>query len=76
MRRTTSTDTPESSYEECKAPIERWHKKGRLLYPSPRVLRRPPARNNWRCQRLREEEYPDTWVHTHLMMKTKQKLGG
>lgn len=60
------TDTPESSYEECKALIERWHKKGRLLYAiTPRFAPTSSPEQLAVCQRLREE-YPDTWVHTHL----------
>lgn len=40
------TDTAESSYEQSKALIERWHGKGRLHYAVTPALRQPAPRSN------------------------------
>lgn len=59
-------DTPESSYSQTKALIERWHKKDRLLYAiTPRFAPTSSPQQLEMVQRLREE-YPDTYLHTHL----------
>lgn len=59
-------DTAESSYHQSKELIERWHKNGRLLYAiTPRFAPTSSPEQMAMAQRLKEE-YPDTWVHTHL----------
>jgi guanine deaminase len=60
------TDTAESSYHESKTLIEKWHKKGRLLYAiTPRFApTSSDAQLNLAGQLWRE--YPDTYMHTHL----------
>lgn len=59
-------DTPESSYTQTKALIERWHKNGRLLYAiTPRFAPTSSPQQLEMVQRLRQE-YPDTYLHTHL----------
>lgn len=59
-------DTPESSYLQSKALIERWHHNGRLLYAiTPRFAPTSSPEQLAVAQRLREE-YPDTYLHTHL----------
>ena len=59
-------DDAESSYQESKQLIERWHKNRRLLYAiTPRFAPTSTPEQLAMAQRLREE-YPDTWVHTHL----------
>ncbi|TNV21944.1 guanine deaminase [Buttiauxella sp. B2] len=59
-------DDAQSSYQESKALIERWHKNRRLLYAiTPRFAPTSTPEQLRMAQRLREE-YPDTWVHTHL----------
>lgn len=59
-------DDAESSYLESKALIERWHKNRRLLYAiTPRFAPTSTPEQLAMAQRLRQE-YPDTWVHTHL----------
>ncbi|MFC0225546.1 guanine deaminase [Serratia aquatilis] len=59
-------DTPESSYTQSKALIERWHKNGRLLYAiTPRFAPTSSPEQLAMVQRLRQE-YPDTYLHTHL----------
>ncbi|EPD6684390.1 guanine deaminase [Cronobacter sakazakii] len=59
-------DDAQSSYEQSKALIERWHKKGRLLYAiTPRFAPTSTPEQLAMAQRLREE-YPDTWFQTHL----------
>ncbi|RKR53867.1 guanine deaminase [Yokenella regensburgei] len=59
-------DTVESSYQQSKALIERWHNHGRLQYAiTPRFAPTSTPEQLAVAHRLREE-YPDTWVHTHL----------
>lgn len=60
------TDTPESSYTDSKALIERWHKVGRLQYAvTPRFApTSTPAQLAKAAQLL--QEYPDVYLHTHL----------
>ncbi|QIP93878.1 guanine deaminase [Serratia fonticola] len=59
-------DTPESSYSQTKALIERWHNNGRLLYAiTPRFAPTSSSEQLEMVQRLRQE-YPDVYLHTHL----------
>ncbi|XID74928.1 guanine deaminase [Alkanindiges sp. WGS2144] len=59
-------DTAESSYQDSKALIEKWHGKDRLLYAiTPRFAPTSSPEQLAAAQRLREE-YPDTYLHTHL----------
>lgn len=59
-------DTPESSYTESKALIEKWHKKGRALYAiTPRFAPTSTSEQLEMARKLKEE-YPDTYIHTHL----------
>lgn len=59
-------DTPETSYQESKQLIQKWHKKGRLLYAvTPRFAITSTD------EQLREagkllSEFPDVYLHTHL----------
>jgi len=60
------TDTPESSYEESKALIEKWHGKGRLHYAvTPRFAPTSTSEQLHKAGQLLEE-YPDVFMHTHL----------
>lgn len=59
-------DTPESSYQETKELIEKWHKKGRLLYAvTPRFAVTSTAEQLKKAGQLLSE-YPDVYLHTHL----------
>ncbi|MFT6916851.1 MAG: guanine deaminase [Motiliproteus sp.] len=60
------TDTPESSYRDSKALIERWHGKGRLHYAvTPRFApTSSPEQLAVAGQLL--GEYPGLYMHTHL----------
>ena len=59
-------DTPTSAYEDSKQLIERWHGKGRLGYAiTPRFAITSSEEQLAAAGRL-ANEYPDTWVHTHL----------
>lgn len=59
-------DDAQSSYQQSKALIERWHNNGRLLYAiTPRFAATSTPEQLAIARRLREE-YPDTWIHTHL----------
>lgn len=59
-------DTAESSYEETKALIQTWHKKGRLRYAvTPRFAITSSDRQLQLAGRLLQE-FPDVYLHTHL----------
>ncbi|MEZ8094028.1 guanine deaminase [Photobacterium swingsii] len=59
-------DTPEIGYNQTKELIERWHKRGRLLYAiTPRFAPTSSPEQLAIAGRLKEE-YPDTYIHTHL----------
>ncbi len=60
------SDDAESAYADSKALIERWHGKGRLGYAiTPRFALTSSEEQLEAAGRL-ANEYPDTWVHTHL----------
>ncbi|MGB3492139.1 MAG: guanine deaminase [Elainellaceae cyanobacterium] len=59
-------DTAESSYEETKALIQTWHKKGRLRYAvTPRFAITSSDRQLQLAGQLLQE-FPDVYLHTHL----------
>ena len=59
-------DTPESSYEESKMLIEKWHKHERLLYAvTPRFAPTSSAEQLAIAGRL-VAEHPDVFMHTHV----------
>jgi len=59
-------DTPETAYSESKKLIEKWHKRGRLLYAiTPRFAPTSTAKQLKMAGKLRQE-FPDTYVQTHL----------
>lgn len=59
-------DTAQSSYEESKALIEKWHNKGRLQYAiTPRFAPTSTPEQLMMAGKLKAE-YPDTYVQTHL----------
>ncbi|MBC7004221.1 guanine deaminase [Photobacterium sp. BZF1] len=59
-------DTPEIGYNQTKELIERWHKRGRLLYAiTPRFAPTSSPEQLAMAGKLKEE-YPDAYVHTHL----------
>ncbi|WP_404828199.1 guanine deaminase [Fluctibacter corallii] len=59
-------DTAKSSYDETKALIQKWHNKDRLLYAiTPRFAPTSTPEQLTAAGQLKEE-FPDTWVHTHL----------
>ena len=60
------TETPEQSYQQTRALIERWHQRGRLNYAlTPRFAPTSSPQLLEKVQQLRQE-FPDTWLHTHL----------
>ncbi len=60
------TDTPESSYADSKALIERWHGQGRLLYAvTPRFAPTSTPEQLTLAGKLLSE-YPDVYLHTHI----------
>ncbi|MDX1303556.1 guanine deaminase [Photobacterium sp.] len=59
-------DTPETSYNQTKELIEKWHKRGRLLYAiTPRFAPTSSPEQLAMAGKLKQE-YPDTYLHTHL----------
>ena len=59
-------DTAETSYQESKQLIQKWHKKGRLLYAvTPRFAITSTDEQLRFAGRLLEE-FPDVYLHTHL----------
>ena len=59
-------DTPETAYTESKQLIEKWHKRGRLLYAiTPRFAPTSTAEQLEMAGKLRQA-FPDTYVQTHL----------
>ncbi|KQB55316.1 guanine deaminase [Pseudomonas endophytica] len=60
------TDTPESSYADSKALIERWHGQGRLHYAvTPRFAPTSTPEQLTLAGKLLSE-YPDVYLHTHI----------
>ncbi|WP_299005478.1 guanine deaminase [uncultured Shewanella sp.] len=65
-------DTADSSYEQSKALIEKWHNKGRLQYAiTPRFAPTSTPEQLTAAGRLKAE-YPDVYVHTHLSENTNE----
>ena len=65
-------DTAESSYQETKALIQKWHKKGRLLYAvTPRFA---ITSTDEQLQKAGEllKEFPDVYMHTHISENVKE----
>ncbi|AGF77879.1 guanine deaminase [Desulfocapsa sulfexigens DSM 10523] len=59
-------DTPESSYDASRKLIEKWHKRGRLLYAiTPRFAPTSSPEQLEMAGRLKKE-FPDTYMQTHL----------
>ena len=59
-------DTAQSSYDETKALIEKWHQKGRLLYAvTPRFAITSTDEQLDLAGKLLSE-FPDVYLHTHL----------
>lgn len=66
------TDTAESAYAESKALIQKWHKKGRLLYAvTPRFAITSTAEQLRLAGQLLQE-FPDVYLHTHLSENVKE----
>lgn len=60
------TDTAQSSYDDSKALIERWHRKDRLDYAvTPRFAPTSTEEQLHLAGNL-AEAFPDTYIHTHL----------
>ena len=60
------SDTAQSSYDDSKALIEKWHRRGRLLYAvTPRFAGTSTEAQLRLAARLLDE-FPDVYLHTHL----------
>jgi len=65
-------DTADQSYEDSKALIQKWHKKGRLLYAvTPRYAGTSTEAQLKRAAQLLQE-FPDVYLHTHLSENVKE----
>lgn len=65
-------DSPDSSYSESKALIEKYHKRGRLLYAiTPRFAPTSTAEQLEMAGKLKQE-FPDTYLQTHLSENLKE----
>ncbi|MGI9436439.1 MAG: guanine deaminase, partial [Geminicoccaceae bacterium] len=59
-------DTPDTAYRDSKALIERWHRRGRLLYAiTPRFAPTSSAAQLERVGQL-AREHTDAYMHTHV----------
>jgi guanine deaminase len=60
------TDTAETSYQDSKALIQKWHKNGRLLYAvTPRFAITSTKEQLHLAGKLLDE-FPDVYLHTHI----------
>ena len=60
------SESAEQSYRQTRELIERWHRRGRLGYAiTPRFAPTSTPELLAAVRQLREE-FPDTWLHTHL----------
>jgi len=59
-------DTPESAYEDSKALIQKWHKKGRLRYAVTPRFAATSSEEQLRYAGQLLNEFPDVHLHTHL----------
>ncbi len=60
------TDTPETSYQQSKQLIEKWHKNGRLLYAVTPRFAITSSVEQLRVANQLLDEFPDVYLHTHL----------
>ncbi|MGO2012952.1 guanine deaminase [Pseudoalteromonas sp.] len=66
------SDSAQSSYDESKALIEKWHNVDRLSYAvTPRFAPTSTPEQLQKCSQLLTE-YPDTYLHTHLSENTDE----
>ncbi|WP_293165129.1 guanine deaminase [Okeania sp. SIO2C9] len=59
-------DTPETSYEDSKNLIKKWHGKGRLLYAITPRFAITSTPEQLHLAGVLKQEFPDVYVHTHL----------
>ncbi|MGB3294579.1 MAG: guanine deaminase [Phormidesmis sp.] len=65
-------DTAESAYQETKALIQKWHKKGRLRYAvTPRFAITSTDEQLRKAGELLKE-FPDVYLHTHISENVKE----
>ncbi|WP_163831022.1 guanine deaminase [Spartinivicinus ruber] len=65
-------DTPDASYQQSKALIERWHQQDRLLYAvTPRFAITSSNEQLAKAGQLLQE-FPDVYLHTHLSENTDE----
>jgi guanine deaminase len=65
-------DTPESGYLESKRLIEKWHKKGRLLYAVTPRFAVTSSEEQLRLAGQLLEEFPDVYMQTHISENLKE----
>jgi guanine deaminase len=65
-------DTAESSYQDSKKLIQKWHKNGRLLYAVTPRFAVTSTEEQLEMARKLLEEFPDVYLHTHLSENVKE----
>jgi guanine deaminase len=65
-------DTPESGYQDSRQLIERWHGRDRLGYAITPRFALTSSEAQLEAAGMLAEEFPDTWVHTHLAENTDE----
>ncbi len=65
-------DTPETGYIESKKLIQKWHKKGRLLYAVTPRFAVTSSEEQLRLAGQLLEEFPDIYMQTHLSENLKE----
>ena len=59
-------DTPQSSYDDSRALIEKWHGNGRMQYAITPRFAPTSTREQLEMARALREEFPDCYMQTHL----------
>ncbi len=59
-------DTPETSYEDSKKLIQKWHGQGRLLYAITPRFAITSTSEQLHLAGVLKQEFPDVYLHTHL----------
>ncbi|MDH3545997.1 MAG: guanine deaminase [Gammaproteobacteria bacterium] len=65
-------DDAQSAYADSKALIERWHGRDRLGYAITPRFALTSSPGQLEAAGILANEYPDTWVHTHLAENTEE----
>jgi guanine deaminase len=59
-------DTPQQSYDDSRALLEKWHGRGLLRYAVTPRFAPTSTPEQLECAGQLKREFPDVWVHTHI----------